>query len=199
MPFNGESTYAVSENAQPLNLKAFTISAWVTLQRVDRLQIFVSRGGSTEQFTLYLYQQWVRMLVENRPGKYLHADAPLPQAGQWTHYAGTYDGQQITLYVNGKLAAAVKAPGEMPPSEAPLFLGGLGVNDRNLAGRLEDLRIYARVLRAEEVAALTAPGDGPTEKLLARWTSASLEKENWRNTVGREIPPGTCHRAGNQP
>ena len=124
--FNGKSTYAVIENAHPLNLKTFTVSAWVKPQRVDRPQIFVSRGSSAEQFTLYLYQKQVRMLIENRPGKYLHADAPLPKAGQWTHYAGTYDGEQIKLYVDGKPEAAVKAPGQMPPSEAPLFWADWG-------------------------------------------------------------------------
>ena len=52
---------------------------------------------------------------------------------------------------------------------------------------MEDVRVYALALSAEEVAALAAQGDGPTEKLLARWTSASLEKENWRNTVGPQL------------
>jgi hypothetical protein len=185
VPFDGTATYATVENAASFKLKTFTVSAWVKPCRVDRPQIFVSRGDSGEQFTLYLYQKRIRMLVENQSGKYQHADAPLPKVGRWVHYAGTFSGQQIKLYVDGKLEASAKAPGTIPPSDAALFLGGLGSNERNLDGALEDVRIYARALSDDEAAALAAAGDGPTEGLLARWTSTSLEKNEWRNAVGR--------------
>lgn len=185
--FDGATTYAIVEQPASLKLKTFTVSTWVKPRRVDRPQIFVSRGASAEQFTLYLYQSRVRMLVENQPGKYQHADAPLPKAGEWVHYAGTYDGEQIKLFVDGKFEATVKASGEMPASDAPLFLGGLGPNNRILDGSLEDVRIYSRALSDGEAAALADGAEGLTGGLVARWTAASLGKGDWRNTAGPRL------------
>ena len=185
--FNGATSFAVVENARPLDLKAFSVSAWVKLQQGSGSQIFVSRGAPSEQFTLYLHNGRVRMLVENRPGKYTHANVAAPKSGVWAHYAGTYDGRSIALYVDGKPAAQVDSPGAMPPSTAPLYIGGLGPGERNLAGRLDDVRIYGRALAAEEIGALAGKGPAPSNGLLGCWTKASLAGKTWKNEAGPEL------------
>ena len=135
-------------------------------------------------FTFYLHEGKVRMLVEYRSGRYTHANCPVPPINEWTHLAGSYDGEEIKLYVNGRLASTVKASGHIAESAEPLFLGALAPERRVFHGRLEDLAVWARVLSDPEIA-LVATGrrDAALEGgLIARWQSESLCDTNWPST-----------------
>ncbi len=44
-------------------------------------------------------------------------------AGKWTHLAGVYDGQQIALFINGRMAASTNAPGARLSSDKSLYVG----------------------------------------------------------------------------
>ncbi len=189
--FNGRTTHAVVENGAAFNLDRFTLACWVKLRQRERSQVFFSRGAAGELFTLYLYDDGVRMLVEGAEGEYTHANAPIPPTDTWKHYAGTYDGQEVRLYVDGELAATTAA-GPMPKSSAELFIGALMPGSRTLDGQMADARIYDRALGADEVARLAGPSPqaeeaGNNDKisgLLARWTRDTLEGETWKNTGG---------------
>jgi len=198
VPFTGQPGYQVVEQTEALNQPAFTVAAWVQVQKVDGAQIFISRGQPPEHFSLYLYQGRVRMLVRYQADKYTHANVPAPAADTWVHYVGTYDGQTIKLYVDGRLAAETKASGRAPASTAPLLLGGLADGQRKLHGRLEDVRFYRRALPAAEVAAWATAGAGPTDGLVAQWTSDSLTAKEWRNAVGPDFAARAAGDAGLQ-
>jgi len=183
--FNGETSYAVVEDGKPFDLDVFTVAAWVKTPAPTRVQIMLGRGAAGELFTLYLYANNVRMLVEYAPGKYTHATGPLPDRNRWTHYAGSYDGQTIKLYRNGEVVGKQAAKGRMPASSAPLYLGALAPEERNLNGQLEDVRIWSRVLSDEEVAQVAAGQSGgpPDGGLVGRWTCQTLDGQTWANAV----------------
>ena len=180
--FNGKTTYATVGDAKALDLEALTLAAWVKVKQAKTSQVFLGRGEAGRLFTLYLYKGGVRMLVEFHPGAYAHATAPLPPNDTWTHYAGTYDGKQIRIYVNGALRNTREAEGRIPRSKAPLYLGALVPGERVLDGWLDDARVWRRALAADEIAAVAA-GQGPTDGLVARWTKDSLQGERWANTA----------------
>ncbi len=182
VPFNGHCSYAVVEDGKAFDLDTFTLAAWVKRRNVDHPEVFLGRGEPGELFTLYVFHGKVRMLVQNKPDSYLHADGPVPKSGKWTHYAGTYDGKNIKLYVDGKLSSTVKAPGRMPKSAAPLFIGAQSPWSRVLNGSLDDVQVWSKPLSDEEIAQVASrkPVD---DALVARWTSDSLDKTKWANTV----------------
>lgn len=181
--FNGLSDYAVVEDGSLLDLDAFTLAAYVKLDKTNESQIILSRGDAGKLFTLYVYDGAVRMLVEYAPGQYTHANVPVPPAGKWVHLAGTYDGKTIKLYVDGKLAAETKAAGRIPESDAPLMIGSVSPGIRVLDGRLNQVTVFNRALDADAVAALAAGGpvDGPSP--IACWTAESVADKLWRSTV----------------
>ncbi len=191
--FNGHSTCARVRDGKPFDLDAFTLSARVKLRQVGGSQVFVNRGEPGSQFTLYLFNGRVRMLVEYAPGKYTHANAPAPAPETWTHYAGAYDGSRIRLYVNGEPVHTVEAAGRIPSSTAELYLGCAQPGQRVLDGYLDDVRVWRRALTETEVARTAAPTAAPTaggdveEGLVACWTSASLDGETWKNVAGPDL------------
>ena len=91
----------------------------------------------------------------NRPAGYAGATrvdgrAKLP-IGAWRHVAVTYDGAALRLYVNGTLAATKRRTGRLTASKGPLRIGGSSIGKRWFAGRIDDVRVYARALTGAEI------------------------------------------------
>ena len=183
VPFVAEDgSYAEASDGAAFDMDQFTLAAWVKLNGSEESQIFLSRGEAGKLFTLYQFTDGIRMLVQHRPDAYTKAVAKRPKAGVWTHYAGTYDGKEIRLYVNGKLAAKTAAEGRIPKSKAPLTIGALAPRKRTLDGKLDDARVWNRALSDEEIAAVFK-GDAADEGMVAEFTADSLDGDVWKNTV----------------
>ena len=73
--------------------------------------------------------------------------------------AATWDGETIRFYVNGVLES-MKAHTFDPPVGigGAIRIGNDGATNSSLNGRMDDLRLYSRVLTAAEIAALAAMG-----------------------------------------
>ena len=70
----------------------------------------------------------------------------------WNHIVGTYDGENVRTYVNGKLGASLNNPGN------PELIGGIRlgtINGVSWHGMLDEFRFYSRVLSAKEIAVLS--------------------------------------------
>lgn len=179
--FNGVTSHAKVDDSDAFDLEAFTLAVWVKPGQQHTSQVLVGRGDAGRLFTLYFHEGRVRMLVEFQPGKYTHANCPVPPKNVWTHLAGSYDGQQIKLYVNGALQATVSAPGRIPHSDAPLLFGALSPGQRTLLGQLEDIRVWRRALTAQDIATVAKGDKGATrsDALVGRWIGENLDGANW--------------------
>jgi Concanavalin A-like lectin/glucanases superfamily/BNR repeat-containing family member len=178
VPFDGKSAYQVAAEKLSPSPTALTVSAWVKVESVGEPQVFLNRGLANDLFTFYLYKDGVRMLVSYAGGQYAHANAPAPEPGVWTHYAGSYDGTSIKVYRNGKLVSSTKAPGQIAKSKAPLVIGALDHRQRFLNGGLADVRVWHRTLTDAEVARVAA-GKALDKGLASRWTESGLAGETW--------------------
>ncbi len=181
--FDGMTDYAVVEDGALFDLDAFTLAARAKLDKTSGAQIILGRGQSGQLFTLYVYSDTVRMLVEYAPEKYTHANVPVPPAGKWVHLAGTYDGQTIRLYVDGELEAETKAAGRIAKSDAPLMIGAVEPGGRVLDGQLDQVCVFREALDADAVAQLAAGQMPKTDSLVACWTAESAGEKVWKNTV----------------
>lgn len=176
LTLNGEISYEAPVTSMGLKPVAFSACVWVKLTEADRSQIFLTMGEPARDWTLYAYQGRVRMLVQTDDDEsYSHASAPLPPMGEWVHVAGTCDGQMIRLYFNGKEVGNRKVNVTRKSFSAPkVWIGAATDWNRTLKGNLEDVRIYAKVLTADEVKALAGgtPCASLSEGLAALWDSA---------------------------
>jgi hypothetical protein len=83
----------------------------------------------------------------------------------WTHVAGTYDGQFVSLYVNGVLTGTSYAPGTIAPATLGLNIGhdpsaAQGSGDRFFTGAIDEPDVFSRALTAAEIQAIYAAGPG---------------------------------------
>jgi hypothetical protein len=81
----------------------------------------------------------------------------------WTHLAGTFDGSTLRLYVNGTQVATRALTGSLAASTEALSIGGNAVWGEWFQGRIDEVRVYSRVLTAADIQAdMTRPVQGGT-------------------------------------
>ena len=77
--------------------------------------------------------------------------------GRWYHVVGTWDGQQATLYINGQRQATANYQSTLSDTAGHVGLGAIVRNNDGsnigqvLQGQLEDVCIYDRALRPEQI------------------------------------------------
>lgn len=182
--FDGCDGYQVNVQSLSINPNDFSVVCWVKYKETVRSQMFVSINVPGKDFSLYIYNDKVRMLVEQDEMSYHYTLAPIPPKDKWVHLAGTYDGKTIRYYVNGKLTGAQDAFGQRKTFTSLLYLGCTEDPKRTLDGSLEDIRLYNAVLSEEQIGAIYSDGSDPTPSaLISRWTKQKNNKNELVNLV----------------
>ena len=97
-------------------------------------------------------------------GGYHRAEAPLTDSfnGIWHHLAGIYDGNVLSLYIDGELEATIEHSGAI--NENDDYFVNFGRNSQGgsadrwwYEGLMDDVRIYNRVLSLEEIRKMLLP------------------------------------------
>ena len=148
----------VVPNSPLLSLTNLTIECWVKTDLAGQdnkwLVNRVFGGGESTGYRLGL--------LEGKPcfevpvtawSHYAKADAPLP-TGRWVHLAGTFDGKEMKIYVDGEVRGRLDRPGPAKPNEFHLCLGNYEVKHQaHFTGLLDEVKLYNRALTANEVRA----------------------------------------------
>jgi Concanavalin A-like lectin/glucanases superfamily len=69
----------------------------------------------------------------------------------WTHLAVTYDGTVVRMFVDGVQVGTRAVTGSIAVSTGALRIGGNTVWPEWFDGLIDEVRIYSRVLSAEEI------------------------------------------------
>ncbi len=79
------------------------------------------------------------------------------EAGEWLHVGATYDGTNLRIFIDGDLVASREATMDVHYVEGlPLSIGS------DFEGALDEMRIYGRALRHDELIALAESNTTPT-------------------------------------
>lgn len=155
--FNGVDQYITVDHDDSLeasNNDAVTVTAWVRqtsdqsdaewialVQKSDTAYNLQLQGGTAPTFTIH------------DGGFNILASGVDLEQDQWYHIAGTYDGDEARIYVDGSLEGSLEVSGEM--TDASSFDVGIGENldasGRHFAGFMDEVRIYSGALTAEQV------------------------------------------------
>jgi len=154
MNFDSKSNYIDITNFNGLSTSQITVSCWAYLKvNVD--------------WNRYVNHEWVNngwLLYSNSAGAvYFGIGQGAVQSNaisansvvvleQWFFLAGTYDGANVKVYMNGSLVATT--------AKASATLDNVGAVDisKNLNGYMDDVRIYSRALTAGEILQLYRGG-----------------------------------------
>ncbi|ACS33484.1 DUF2341 domain-containing protein [Thermococcus gammatolerans] len=118
------------------------------------LEIF-SSGERIQIYDYVPYRGFVRV-----PEEYTF------KTGTWYFVTATYDGQNVTFYVNGKQIGTAKLTEKLTtPSDIYIGYNPSGGNEYNY-GDFDEVRIYNRALSEEEVKALYEQGVGKVVEYL---------------------------------
>lgn len=158
--FSGQHSLAVPGGGRPdfAEVQRLSFSAWVQVHHFDRYnEIFRKEDG--DRRVLFSFQEQGSVLALGlNIGGYIECDAPLePKAlldGLWHHCAASFDGQTMRVYLDGREIAALPRPGAISAGGAAPGCIGSSNGGECFQGMLDDLRIYADALTADEVARL---------------------------------------------
>jgi hypothetical protein len=176
MEFDGaESDFLSIPASEELDgtTEEFTIEAWVrpTASPSRAAILTKERAGGGPRYSYELLQHEEEPLgefMESEEGL-LEGDEDAVPSDTWTHLAITDDGAYLRLYVNGELedtslAVPVEGDGE-------LRIGGNGIGGEYFTGRIDEMRIYDRVLGQAEVATdMETPIQTPKAGPVADWS-----------------------------
>jgi outer membrane protein assembly factor BamB len=166
MRFGGSTLVELATDPRNANLprRAFSVEAWV---RVDEPLAWggivgcVRDNGSDEQGWLLGFRddKFCFGLSTEQGGAltYMAANHPFTPGG-WAHVVGTYDGETMRLYINGRYETSSDAQGgDIRYPDAVHYVIG-AYKDENedfrLKGMIHEVRVYTNVLRDRDITAL---------------------------------------------
>ncbi|WP_340684999.1 LamG domain-containing protein [Amycolatopsis coloradensis] len=179
------------------NSAAFTVSAWVNLNRKDHARAVVSQDGAMfPGFVLWhraeadgSNSRWVfgvpNSTSSDKGVPMATSAVGMPELNTWTHLAGVYDpeAKHIKLYVNGTLAATTPHTAKPDWASGQVRIGrtvwGTNTGVDHWAGGVDDVQIHDRALTAAEVSALVGAGDVQ----VAHWRFDETSGTTARNSV----------------
>ena len=177
----------------------FTLEAVLKPSAARGHSTFLSKGDT--QWALQVgAQNELEFFVYDGSGsaRWVTLRAPLPEGweGRWHRVAGTFDGQSLRLFVDGKQLGDKAFVGQAHRNAFPVMIGSNAEHpDRRVAGVIREARVYARALTAVE---LTDSKRGD-DAALVLWLDFAQGKET-RPAGGPEFfwafggdygPPGT--------
>lgn len=151
--FDGKDDYVYCGRGRSLNLAdAVTVEVWVYADKVpDAEPGIAGKGIGTYGLTYYKNGKvWWYISGGDNAGM-----TPM-KPGSWHYVAGTFDGKEMRIYLDGKLkwgGASKKA--KIVENKATPFYIGCGFVSRSpagfFAGMIGEVRVYNRALQAAEV------------------------------------------------
>lgn len=206
--FDGLDNYAVANVNHDFSSSNLTITAWVKADTINQSDqnTFLSQSGATDQFQFEIDGENQECGNDALRFNIFEGGTSIPLCGitnivpdQWYHTAISinFTDDEAYIYLNGEVdVASTTFLATMDTAIEPLYVGGTYNNpvSQLFDGMVDDVRIFNRVLSAEEISRLY--GLGATTKINTTiTTNPNLE----RGLVGHWTFDGTdVDRANNQ-
>jgi hypothetical protein len=184
LEFDGASNYVEVPDSDFLDItENLTWAAWfkpsVTIDSSNAESIRLMSKNDA-YFLLFNYQEVGNLgfLIKTDGGNFVvHSTTNTWNAGEWYHVAGTYDTNELKIYINGKLENMAEHAGTIDASDLTLWIGADDL-PHYFPGAIDDVRIYNNVLTEAEVREMMAQAVTVVElhgKLASTWGSIKFK------------------------
>ena len=161
LDFSGAADYVEIPDASAINFSgkdSITVAAWIKLNSIPTGQVAILHkwSGYVLETTPAAPTNRIRWTLETTSYLTLPSTTLLTP-GQWYHIAGTYDGSQAILYVNGSPENQQALSGAIADAGVALRFGCRSDGPpclESFDGQIEDVRIYDRALAPEQIQTL---------------------------------------------
>lgn len=158
--------FTVPDNSN-LRTASMTIAGWFQMRGIPASNQFYTLaskhdGGNNGWVLRYASDGTARFDV-HRPSSYAAAvSVTTIPLGAWTHIAGSYDGTNLKIYVNGNLVGTSTLAGGMGLSATlPMHLGKASWNNsEHASARIDEFQYFYEALSAAEIASIYNNGNG---------------------------------------
>jgi hypothetical protein len=174
---NARRTSIAVDRSVATRSTGLTISAWIRPSKTtDHWQTIVRREDSWRRQLLAIGRTgdtWGLWMGAGIAGRYeefgASVDPKVLGDGEWHHVAGTFDGKQIALYVDGNQVGNKALLGKLQmQSTEPMAVGAHG--EEPFHGDLNDVRLYRSGLSKDQVESLAAGDqDVAKEEMVGSW------------------------------
>ncbi|MHC4499602.1 MAG: lamin tail domain-containing protein, partial [Planctomycetota bacterium] len=179
LSFDGTGDYVSIAGVNALAGKNLTVQAWIRLDASagQYNHILTQHDAGYYGYYFFVLNKTLKFYVYGSSG-FIEAVSPQPlNTGQWYHVAGTNNGSQLSLYVDGQLKSGVPSFGYTGVNYNA-YIGCEFSTPFYYYGLIDDVRVYDHALVEYDYRDIGDP--------MGRWS----RKDSWRPSAYRNGTPG---------
>ena len=176
LSFDGAGDYVSVAPIVPLIGNTVTAQAWIRLSEYAMWSPILTQNSGNGYY-FYVSSTKPSFYIVVSPS-YVQAISPeVINTDQWYHVAGTNDGSNLKLYIDGQLKDSASSTGYLGVNNIAK-IGGEPGSSYYFTGLIDDVRIYDRAVSESEFQDIANP--------VGHWNN----KDSWRASVYRNGSPG---------
>jgi hypothetical protein len=152
--FNGSTDYIDLGDSTDFDItNSITLSAWIKVDAINQHALLAGRDdGTNRNYYLELYTDEKIYWTCNGLSDTQVVSSTTISANEWYHIAGTYDGSNLKLYINGILEDSDASTGSIDNDDVSFTIGAreAGV-DRRLDGNISQVGIWQGALTQSQI------------------------------------------------
>ena len=153
LEFDGEEDYvAVADDAALAIEENITIMAWFSPNDVLTRRRLMVKNDSIFVIFDFGNADSIDFLVKPN-NTFAESKTTDWKIGEWYHFAGTFDGKTMKVYINGKLEGEADNDVPIAPSNLELWIGGddFGRPTDFFPGKIDEVRLYKKTLSEADI------------------------------------------------
>jgi len=173
LDFDGVEDYVGVPDDPSLDLSTFTVSAWVKFSSDTGDPQYIAgkyqAGGNYPNYSIFADPGYPAFGTIFYNGSWIGSSGGSPMIGTWYHVAGTYDGSNLVLYVNG---AQISSTSAAPPNtyDGQFQIGAREEGAANWTdGVIDHVCVCNRALSVDEIRRNMLNYHNPSRNGLVGW------------------------------